>query len=808
MTKQSKNLFFIAVLAAILCFALVSCAGRAEVVFDRNDGTGVTERVAASPYLNPVPAPQREGYFFGGWWTAKEGGKLWSFDNDKAYKGLVLYARWSDATLTVSFDANVPDGEALNAEPPGIQRLAPGAKAVRPPEPELEGGRYYFGGWSKSQGSYVQWNFNAAIESDTVLYAFWTRYPVVGFDLGNDAGLVIGDLTPYGERKMRVGDKMDLPMRPTDESKGYLFEGWYADPGFNNRRDGTVTITGDAVFYAKWDRTVKLTFDVNAPNGADVGWQYGTEYLIRRGDTLLNAVEKGDIEYGPSYGGGGKGGIGWLLDGVAPADGGYNYAANAWYYAENGEEKLFSGFLYGGAALNASFNADTRIYVKWRRACFYRFDGEYRELFHYEETVTPSDGSETVITHLGTLPQYDNWRDGEVFVGWFYEGTDVQYFGEKAVQHTKFVSKRFTATAASQFDRVTVDGEYYAKPKAGFSAQTLVLPDYIFIGDIYVYRFIADLNDYPSVKNLVLGQNYHYNYYYHYNITFPKDHSGITVYQAYSGNSYCYGKKIYLFSIWGINEYPGSSYTVINNGLSIIPGLIEPYAALPVTGTLFINEFSAPVILEHRFMPHYGFKDAVLFCSDADLSAAEEKIRNGFMSGSVVYPLSYLENSVSNYLIRGNELIYYYALQNEYDGSTVTVDFRKPEFAAVTKLNTNGVIFSTASYYSTGVIYMPENLAGLESRAVQCCYSVIVYMPGDRPAMIYRARNDAEREVFGSKEENIPQTYDIWFNSPFNLPPAYGYSSVYVYVSWDYYDEYGQWAGNYNQLYVNVFISE
>lgn len=65
-----------------------------SVTFDPQNGKGVTtKRIDADGYIQPIEAPVKDGYVFGGWYLDKEGDSRFSF-TQKATDGMTLYAKW------------------------------------------------------------------------------------------------------------------------------------------------------------------------------------------------------------------------------------------------------------------------------------------------------------------------------------------------------------------------------------------------------------------------------------------------------------------------------------------------------------------------------------------------------------------------------------------------------------------------------------------------------------------------------------------------------------------------------------------
>ena len=72
------------------------------VTFNSNGGTDVASQNIAEgeKAVNPQPAPTREGYYFGGWYTDNSlFANKWEFDTDVVTADIILYAKWGTIKL-------------------------------------------------------------------------------------------------------------------------------------------------------------------------------------------------------------------------------------------------------------------------------------------------------------------------------------------------------------------------------------------------------------------------------------------------------------------------------------------------------------------------------------------------------------------------------------------------------------------------------------------------------------------------------------------------------------------------------------
>lgn len=138
------------------------------VTFDAN-GHGIAPAVQTveSGKTAAKPAdPTETGWVFGGWYKEKECTN--SFDFATPITGnITLYAKWTVAAYTVTFDAN-GHGTA-----PAAQTVEHGKTAAKPANPTASG--WTFKGWYKEAACTNAYDFSTAVTGDITLYAKWVK---------------------------------------------------------------------------------------------------------------------------------------------------------------------------------------------------------------------------------------------------------------------------------------------------------------------------------------------------------------------------------------------------------------------------------------------------------------------------------------------------------------------------------------------------------------------------------------------------------------------------------------------------------
>ena len=150
-----------------------------------------------------LPTPQKEGYVFNGWYTDITGGDMVISTTSMENSNITLYARWSEITYTIQFDANGGSGTMSN------QTFTYGEAKALSSNAFIRNG-YKFVGWSTSLDGEVTYGncetiLNITSKAETItLYAIWSdSYYTAHVYLMNASG---GYATGYS--------KLTIPSQP------------------------------------------------------------------------------------------------------------------------------------------------------------------------------------------------------------------------------------------------------------------------------------------------------------------------------------------------------------------------------------------------------------------------------------------------------------------------------------------------------------------------------------------------------------------------------------------------------------------
>ena len=231
-----------------------------EIKFDSQGGSEASSIFIAqgrTVQASSIPIPTRSGYFFTGWYLDISYANR--FDVNQSVMGsLILFARWSENVVTVTFDSN--GGSAIQS-----QHVESGGRATKM-IPSRDG--FAFSGWFVDEGLTNPFDFDNGLTVSLTLYARWEALTFrVAFDNNGGSGS-----TPFVDAVF--GKPMPSGAIPPTRSGFifagfYLFETQYYDENMISVRDWDVS--SDTVLVARWTaRTFAVTLN---PNGGTGGIQ-------------------------------------------------------------------------------------------------------------------------------------------------------------------------------------------------------------------------------------------------------------------------------------------------------------------------------------------------------------------------------------------------------------------------------------------------------------------------------------------------------------------------------------------------------
>jgi len=215
--------------------------------------------------IDPPAEPLKLGFAFGGWYRDNACTAAWSFGSATIVRDTTLYAKWTTAQHSVTFDV-------LGGTPVPAQNIPHGGLVNSPADPTRD--QHVFEGWYADTCDLWAWRFDSCtITQPTVLYAKWTLcvYPVV-FNVRG------GSPVPDMQHVMH-GYPAEEP-NPAPELQGYDLYGWVTDTIYNTLWNfANDRVTAPLTLYALWLTAAPRTVTFEPRNGSSPSQsvvEYGT----------------------------------------------------------------------------------------------------------------------------------------------------------------------------------------------------------------------------------------------------------------------------------------------------------------------------------------------------------------------------------------------------------------------------------------------------------------------------------------------------------------------------------------------------
>ncbi len=272
-----------------------------DLTFNANEGSvngqeSVVAQFAAGEYVNAsiVQTTARDGYAFGGWYTAPDGGETFNFNYRTISENITVYAHWIQV-FTVTFKANggeFRDGEEWSTSDVAVNVQSGGSVDSEPEARFLNDENGYVtvdSGWYTQAigGSLV--NLNNVTQSMNVYKHYSVR---VQYNLG-EGGYYVNDVEP-DEQYVQIGATLTAlgasGTNSEDQDWNIARNGCSSLLNWNTAYDyggtdvalgGTITVTagmtGYGVFelFAEWQyRTYTISFEANGGTGEMESFEY------------------------------------------------------------------------------------------------------------------------------------------------------------------------------------------------------------------------------------------------------------------------------------------------------------------------------------------------------------------------------------------------------------------------------------------------------------------------------------------------------------------------------------------------------
>ena len=394
---KKKFIFFTALLlATVMCAsAFIACTPRADrqttaaytVRFNDNyEGDYAKAEVEAGKTAALPAEPTRTGYKFVGWYLSDDPATAEKFDETKPVgNNITLYAKWErDNTLslvTLKF-RNYVTADAVYA-------VKSGTAFARPATPVYNGDETYgFVDWFADKACTHVYDFAAAVNEDTTLYAGWIqRKAYVKFDYNYTA------CPEPAKVLVELGKTVSLINTPTREQ--YEFGGWYTSRINGEPFDAAAPIDADLTVYAHWVRSeYMVTFNAN---GATLADNVETSYVVKRDTSaadVADTVRKGMTYPGHDF-------AGWYLVKTDP----------------DAEEPITAP-----QADLSKVTDDVVFYAGWTL-----HEYEIKFDYNYQDAPAAPDAQKVKYGKLVSDPGTPT-RNGYIFGGWFLTASGSDQF--------------------------------------------------------------------------------------------------------------------------------------------------------------------------------------------------------------------------------------------------------------------------------------------------------------------------------------------------------------------------------------------
>ncbi len=406
---KKKLLIAAACLLALVCLVvgiLHSCTGgqtdgnMCMVTFETNGGSAIADvELEAGTTIpeNEIGTPTKDGYVLAGWYSTEDlSGKPWDFGEDKVYKDMTLFAKWTTANYILTIDTPAHASYSITAQR-GSEQLSSGSSITvedviiltLTAKDELPGRLVVRG--EKNLFDFVDGVLSNVAENVTVSYTeladgeYWITYAGVRGVTHTNPEIYTAD--------------QEVILTAPSEKEGYQFAGWYIGDEKVEDLNGR---TGDLTVTAKWEPiTYQITYlnIENAYNGNPETYSIETT-------EVLTAAEKDGYEF-----------LGWYLDGkkILSLKG---RTGDLTLTAQWGPERVKSIFAtqYMTQIANG-FQTDEQHGWKFART---KKDYTYTK-FEIQTTITPTADNAALGFYIGRendgfIMEFTGWTDSVMYI--------------------------------------------------------------------------------------------------------------------------------------------------------------------------------------------------------------------------------------------------------------------------------------------------------------------------------------------------------------------------------------------------------
>ena len=431
------------------------------VTYDYDDATSgnstVNDWVENVDKYYTLPAPEKTGCTFDGWYTAATGGTKVTSNSGTITGSHTLYARWKGMEYNITYKDQ--GGAAFS----GTNKSSLPSTHTYGSKTDLIDAtkdKYKFEGWytnSSCTGNPITSIGAEDYTEDITLYAKWTL-------LSNTVTFNPNGGTLSGDTKKEYDPDKTYGTLPTPTRKGYDFGGWFKNQACTGTAvKSTDTVTDDHTLYAKWTATpyaITYVLDGGTNNSSNPA-SYTIEDTVtlkdpeKEGHTFLGWYE--DAAFNKQVTGISKGTIDakifyakwkiadynvtYLNGGTIENENNYtSYTYGTGLKLPTAEEIKKTGYTFEGWYKDPAFSGDTvtaisgtdtgdkTFYAKWtanQYTVYFEYNGAY-----VDET-TETERNVTYDSPYGALPTPE--KTGHSFDGWY----TAESGGDKVIDSDK-----------------------------------------------------------------------------------------------------------------------------------------------------------------------------------------------------------------------------------------------------------------------------------------------------------------------------------------------------------------------------------
>lgn len=217
------------------------------VEFNVNGGSGITsQKVKEGEKATKPDDPTKDGYNFLGWFKDENLTTAFNF-NSIITQDIILYAKWGDNKVTVTFQVN--GGSEITS-----LTIDRGSKVTEPDTPTKDG--FAFVGWFEDIGLTTEFDFDTAITENIIIYVKWKDIITYKLAYHLDGGV-------NNDKNVTEYNIFDLPLTlEAPDKEGYTFLGWYHNGNFTVGPISKIEVAKTLNLYARWELETKVEGDV------------------------------------------------------------------------------------------------------------------------------------------------------------------------------------------------------------------------------------------------------------------------------------------------------------------------------------------------------------------------------------------------------------------------------------------------------------------------------------------------------------------------------------------------------------------